>query len=296
MTSNIAKHMADTARVVEIAMSSILPPPEAAEAPVLEAMRYACLGGGKKLRPYLVMESSRLFNVDMNNAVRVAAAVEFVHCYSLIHDDLPAMDNSDLRRGRPTVHKKFDEATAILAGDALLTIAFEVLSHQDTHEDAQVRCNLVSALAKAAGCAGMVAGQMMDLLSGKLKMDMDYITRMQRLKTGEMISFSCESGAILGNAGHQQRQALLAYAHDLGLAFQIVDDVLDVEGSEETLGKPTGQDEKTGRVNFVTILGLKRAKEQAHMLASQASQHLEIFGDKASNLKEVVAFVVERQK
>lgn len=287
--------MADTVEQVEAAIDVLLPRTDLAEAKLYDAMRYGCLGGGKRLRPFLVMESSRIFGVNPACALRVGAAVEFIHCYSLIHDDLPAMDNADLRRGRRTVHLEFDEATAILAGDGLLTAAFEILSDPETHEDPTVRCRLVAALARAAGPRGMVGGQMLDLIAETTTFDIGAITRLQRMKTGDMIAFSATAGAILGRASPAHLHALQAYAHDLGLAFQIADDLLDVEGTEEETGKPVQRDEQAGKATFVSIMGVERARDQAGRLAGQAASHLEIFGERADMLKEVARFVVERR-
>jgi farnesyl diphosphate synthase len=293
--SSLAQTMAEASEAVEAAMDRLLPPTVGPEARLYEAMRYSTLGGGKRLRPLLVIHSARLFGVAESCKHRVAAAIEFLHCYSLIHDDLPAMDNSDLRRGRPTVHKQFDEATAILAGDGLLTMAFEVLGHPDTHSDPMVRAELVRALAEAAGPRGMVGGQMLDLLAEHQSFDIPAITRLQRMKTGEIIQFSCIAGAILGKAPLALRHALAAYAQNLGLAFQIADDLLDAEGSAAEIGKPTGQDASAGKATFVSILGLERARSQANLLAKQAVEHLEPFGEKADTLREVARFVVERR-
>jgi farnesyl diphosphate synthase len=218
-----------------------------------------------------------------------------VHCYSLIHDDLPAMDNDDLRRGLPTCHVKFGEATAILAGDALLARAFEVLAEPATHPDPRVRSDLVGELAKAAGSDGMVGGQMLDLLAAQVQLEMPEITRMQRMKTGALIAFSCEAGALLGKASDSARHSLHAYAHDLGLAFQIVDDLLDVEGNDEEVGKRTGKDQGAGKATFVSLLGVERARSQSDMLAQQAVQHLEIFNDSAEPLRALAWFVVNRR-
>jgi farnesyl diphosphate synthase len=213
-----------------------------------------------------------------------------------VHDDLPAMDNSDLRRGRPTCHKQFDDATAVLAGDALLTFAFEVLAQSDTHGDPAVRCELVTALAQAAGDRGMVGGQMIDLLAeNDPSLDIGAITRLQRLKTGALIAFSCEAGAILGKATSEARLALRGYAHDLGLAFQIADDLLDVEGSAAETGKPVGSDAAAGKATFVSILGAERARSQAELLIGQAVSHLDLFGEKAELLKQAAHFVVNRR-
>lgn len=287
--------MAATAQAVERTVSHLLPSNDMAEEQLFDAMRYGCLNGGKRLRPFLVLHSADLFGVNSDCALRAAAAVELVHCYSLIHDDLPAMDDAELRRGRPTVHRKFDEATAILAGDGLLTLAFEVLADPETHEDPNVRCQLVAALAKAAGMHGMVGGQMLDLIAEHETFDLGTTTRLQRMKTGEMIAFSAEAGAILGKAAPAQRHALRAYAHDLGLAFQIVDDLLDVEGTEEETGKAVGRDAQAGKATFVSILGRERARSQAEMLAAQAAAHLEIFEGRADMLKAVAEFVVARR-
>ena len=286
--------MAEAASDVEKTLDKLLALGGDPEDRVIEAMRYAVLNGGKRIRPFMVLSSAEIFGVYRSSASRAAAAVEMVHCYSLVHDDLPAMDNDDLRRGKPTCHKKFDEATAILAGDALLTLAFEVLSEDETHQDAKVRADLVLELAEAAGERGMVGGQMLDLLAETTDFNMPEITRMQRMKTGMLISVACEMGAILGHASDNARHALHAYAHDLGLAFQIADDLLDVEGSVEQVGKMTGKDEAAGKTTFVSLLGVERAREQAVMLSDQAAQHLEIFGEKSDLLKRLARFVVER--
>jgi farnesyl diphosphate synthase len=275
-------------------IGKLLGVPPGLEARVYEAMRYSALAPGKRLRPLLVLAGSRLFGVSRTSALQVAAAIEMVHAYSLIHDDLPAMDNSDLRRGRPTCHKQFDDATAVLAGDGLLTMAFEVLSHPDTHGDPAVRCELVAALAAAAGAAGMVGGQMIDLIAEKQTLDIGAITRLQRMKTGALIAFSCEAGAILAKAAADLRVALRGYAHDLGLAFQIADDLLDVEGSAEQTGKPVGADAVAGKATFVSILGIERARAQAELLIAQAVTHLEVFGERAGLLREVARFVITR--
>ncbi len=259
-------------------------------------MRYSALAPGKRLRPFLVLASAQLFSVAKRSALQAAAAVELVHAYSLVHDDLPAMDDSDLRRGRPTCHKAFDEATAVLAGDGLLTYAFEVLAQPDTHGDPAVRCELITALAQAAGAAGMVGGQMIDLLSeNDPNLDIGAITRLQRLKTGALIAFACEAGAILGKARQEQRLALRGYAHDLGLAFQIADDLLDIEGSAAETGKPVGSDAAAGKATFVSILGVDRARAQAAHLVRQAVAHLDLFEKKADLLRQAADFVINRR-
>jgi farnesyl diphosphate synthase len=290
--------LAFAAQATERVMDRLLPKGDEGEAQVFEAMRYSSLGGGKRLRAFFVLAGATLFKVGSTSALRVASAIEFLHAYSLIHDDLPAMDDDDLRRGKPTCHKQFDEATAILAGDALQALAFEVLAHEATHGDPAVRTTLVSELAKAAGAHGMVGGQMLDLLAEQMsaeEMSIGAITRLQRLKTGALISFSCTAGAILGKAAEPSRAALAAYAHDLGLAFQIVDDLLDVEGSVVELGKATNKDAAAGKATFVSILGLERARAQASLLAQQAATHLEPFGTQADLLKQAARFVVERR-
>lgn len=295
VSPNLAAAMADAATAVANALERILPSSDFPERKLFESMRYGVLGGGKRLRPFMVISSAQIFGVGEECALRVAAAVECIHCYSLIHDDLPAMDNSDLRRGQPTVHKKFDEATAILAGDALLTMAFEILADPRTHEDPQVRCRLVTALAKASGVHGMVGGQMLDLIAETTKLDIGAITRLQRLKTGELIAFSAEAGAILGRASVQHHNALRAYAHDVGLAFQIIDDLLDTEGTEAETGKSVGRDAQAGKATFVTVLGSDRARSQAKLLSEQAIRHLGVFEGRAKHLEDVARFVVDRK-
>ena len=295
VSPTLSAAMADAAGAVYQALERILPKSDFPEQKLFDAMRYGVLGGGKRLRPFLVINSASIFGVGGECALRAAAAVECIHCYSLIHDDLPAMDNSDLRRGRPTAHKQYDEATAILAGDALLTLAFEILADPRTHEDPQVRCKLVTALAKASGVHGMVGGQMLDLIAETTQLDIGAITRLQRLKTGELIAFSAEAGAILGKASVQHHNALRAYAHDLGLAFQIIDDLLDAEGTEAETGKSVGRDAKAGKATFVTILGADRARNQAKLLSEQAIQHLGVFDGRAKHLEDVARFVVDRK-
>ena len=283
------------AQLTDAVIERLLTVPPGLESRVYEAMRYSALAPGKRLRPLLVVAGARLFGVQRRSALQVAAAIEMVHAYSLIHDDLPAMDNSDLRRGRPTSHKEFDEATAILAGDGLLTMAFDVLAHPDTHGDPAVRCELVSALATAAGPAGMVGGQMIDLIAEKQMLDIGAITRLQRMKTGALIAFSCEAGAVLAKAAGDLRIALRGYAHDLGLAFQIADDLLDVEGSAAETGKPVGADAAAGKATFVSILGVERARAQAELLVDQAVAHLDLFEQRAELLRQVARFVVNRR-
>lgn len=294
--TDLSAALADTVKLTDAALDRLIIVPDGLEARVFEAMRYASLAPGKRLRPFLVLASAQLFSVARRSALHTACAIEMVHAYSLVHDDLPAMDNSDLRRGRPTVHKAFDDATAVLAGDGLLTLAFEVLADPDTHGDPGVRCELVSSLAQAAGVRGMVGGQMIDLLAEhRPDLDIGAITRLQRLKTGALIAFACEAGAILGKAPQDLRLALRGYAHDLGLAFQIADDLLDVEGSSEATGKPVGADAAAGKATFVSILGVERARAQASLLVNQAVAHLEPFEGRAKLLRDAARFVVDRQ-
>ena len=287
--------MDDVVRAVNLTIEKLLPESDDAEARLYDAMRHGTLGGGKRLRPFLAIHSAFLFNVDSSRARRVAAAIEFVHCYSLIHDDLPAMDDASLRRGQPTVHKQYDEATAILAGDALLTLAFEVLSDRDTHADPNVRCQLVRELAQASGGHGMVGGQMLDLIGEKEEFDLGTISRLQRMKTGQLMAFACESGAILGRADEPHRRALRAYAHDLGLAFQVTDDILDVEADPQDTGKDTGKDEEAGKATFVSTMGAEAARGRAEMLVAQAKRHLKIFEGRASMLEELAEYVLARR-
>jgi len=285
----------DAAQSVEAELQALIPLSNSPEDQVVEAMRYACLNGGKRLRPFLTLTTAALFDVNKKSALRAAAALEMIHCYSLIHDDLPAMDNDDLRRGKPTVHRRYDEATAILAGDALLTEAFAVLADRETHADPSVRCALVAHLAKASGAHGMVGGQMLDLLAENEDLDLPSITRMQRMKTGCLIDYACEAGAILGKASSHMRQALMAYAHDVGLAFQIADDLLDVEGEAVVVGKAIAKDADRGKASFVEILGVERARSQANMLIDQAIAHLSVFEGRACLLEAVARFVVDRR-
>ncbi|WP_085899939.1 polyprenyl synthetase family protein [Kiloniella majae] len=293
--SDISIALADCAHAVEEKLDELLPTIRTPEGEVVEAMRYSALGGGKRLRPFLVMETAKLFDVDKACALQVAAALEMVHCYSLVHDDLPAMDDSDLRRGRVTVHKKWDDATAILAGDGLLTEAFAVLADQATHPDMGVRLKLVSGLAVAAGSRGMVGGQMIDLSPSRASLDLEGITRLQALKTGALIRYACEAGAILGHARSEEYRALSLYAEDIGLAFQIVDDLLDHEATPEETGKPTGVDNDAGKATFVGQLGLENAREKANELIDSAKSRLDIFAGKAQLLRDTATFIVERR-
>ncbi len=292
---SLQNEMDNVSDAVNKTISRLLPETDLAENRLFEAMRHGTLNGGKRLRPFLVMHSAALFNVDPARARRVAAALEFIHCYSLIHDDLPAMDNAALRRGKPTVHRQYDEATAILAGDALLTLAFEVLSENDTHEDPRVRCELITALAKASGGHGMAGGQMLDLIAEKAEFDLGTISRMQRMKTGKLMAFGCEAGAILGKAPASHRKALCNYAFDLGLAFQVTDDILDVEADPQDTGKDTGKDSDAGKATFVSAMGKEQARDRAEMLINQAIGHLRIFNGRAKMLEQLAQYVLARR-
>ncbi len=268
---------------------------------LLEAMRYAGLGAGKRFRPFLVVESAALFGVPRQQALSVGAALECVHCYSLVHDDLPAMDNDALRRGRPTVHKAFDEATAILAGDGLLTFAFDILSRPETHPNPAVRIDLVTALARASGLGGMAGGQMLDLAAeGRFdggraqRLGETEVVTLQAMKTGALLSFACRSGGILGEAPQAERAALERYGSAVGRAFQIADDLLDVEGDPALVGKQTGKDAEAGKATMVGILGSEGAKSRLRVLVAEAASALAPFGDAASILIDAARFVAER--
>ena len=269
---------------------------------LVEAMRYASLNGGKRFRPFLVVECAALFDVPRQRALMAGAALECVHCYSLVHDDLPAMDDDALRRGRPTAHKAFDEATAILAGDGLLTFAFDILSRPQTHPDAAVRAELVGALARAAGLGGMVGGQMLDLAAegrfaggGPQQLGEQEVRRLQAMKTGALLRFACEAGGILGSATPPHRAALVRYGLAVGQAFQIADDLLDLEGDPALVGKQTGKDAQAGKATIVGILGRTGAKARLGELIAEAAQALAPFGAAAAVLNEGARFVADRQ-
>ena len=281
---------------IDQAFDRLLTVPGDARSRLYEAMRHAAIGGGKRLRPLLVRAAADLFHVDRMPALRVGVAIECIHVYSLVHDDLPCMDDDDLRRGKPTVHKAYDEATAVLAGDSLHALAFEVLADPETHPDPFIRVELLAELAKAAGPAGMAGGQMMDLAAETAAFDLGLVTRLQQLKTGALISFCLESGAILGHVPPEGRRALRAYARDIGLAFQIADDLLDVEGTEELAGKAVGKDAAAGKATFVSLLGIDRARQQAAVLIDQAIGHLAGYGSEANLLRSIAHYVVERDR
>jgi farnesyl diphosphate synthase len=266
---------------------------DGAQSRLYEAMRYSSLSEGKRLRPFLTVATANLFGVSQSSSLQLAAAIEFVHTYSLIHDDLPAMDDDDIRRGKASCHIKFDEATAILAGDALLTFAFEILADRSTHPSHSVRCELVKCMAKAAGANGMVGGQMVDLDSDSREMSINEIINLQRLKTGELFAVSCEGGAILGNAPEHLRKLVKGYAHDIGLAFQITDDLLDAKANDNS--DSDRMDKSSDKATFVSAMGAKKAKDQAKILAEQAVRHLHTFGKKADLLRELASYIVDRK-
>jgi farnesyl diphosphate synthase len=289
--------LAAAAQQIELALDQLLPREEGPEGRLFAAMRWGAMGGGKRLRGFLVIEGARQFGVAQDSALRAAAAVEMLHAYSLVHDDLPAMDDDDLRRGRPTVHKQFDEATAILAGDALQAHAFAVLAAEETHSDSAVRVELCHRLALASGARGMCGGQMLDMLAedADSPLDEQQVARLQLLKTGRLIEFAAEAGAILGKAPVSLRHALSAYGRDLGAAFQIADDLLDVVATPEETGKATGKDAAAGKATLVSLWGEERARAQAERLVAQARGHLDVFDAKADRLRALAEFVVTRR-
>jgi farnesyl diphosphate synthase len=288
--------MAEVAAEIDRRFDTLLAIPDDARATLYQAMRHASIGGGKRLRPLLVYAVADMFGVDRDCAGRAATAIEAIHIYSLIHDDLPAMDDDDLRRGKPTVHKAFDEATAVLAGDCLHALAFEILAAPKTHADPAVRAELVLDLALASGPSGMAGGQMMDLAAEHSRFNLAQVTRLQQMKTGALIGAAVEAGAILGRATPANRTALRGYARDLGLAFQIADDLLDVEGDEELAGKKLRKDGDQGKETFLTLLGIERAREQCALLVDQAIEHLRGFGEEADLLRQIARYVFERDR
>jgi len=292
----LTSELARIAQEIDSRFDALLAPPDDSRRRLYEAMRHAAIGGGKRLRPLLVSAAARLFAVDPECALRVGLAVEAIHVYSLVHDDLPAMDDDDMRRGRPTVHKAFDEAIAILAGDAFQALAFELLAAPETSSDPFVRAELVTALATAAGPAGMVGGQAMDMAAAAVMHDLGTVGRLQQLKTGALIGFSIEAGAILGRNPPEGRTRLRAFAHDLGLAFQIADDLLDAQGDPTAMGKAAGKDAAAGKATFVSLLGIDRARAQAQSLSQQAIDHLGNFGREADLLREIAVYAVDRDR
>jgi len=293
----LAAAMKEAASEVDETLDALLPTEEGEERSLFAAMRYATMGGGKKLRAFLALEGARQFGVSRQSALRVGAAVEMLHGYSLVHDDLPAMDNDDLRRGKPTVHRAWDEATAILVGDALQAQAFAVLAAPETHSDPGVRAELCLALAQAAGARGMVGGQMLDMMAEKATAPLDAaaIGRLQRLKTGRLIEFSAEAGAILGRAPTQPRQSLCFYGREIGAAFQIADDLLDLTATPEEAGKATGKDAGAGKATLLGLLGPERARIQAERLVAQAKSHLDNFDERADLLRALADHVIRRK-
>ncbi len=291
---SLADAMRDVATDVDRLFERLLAVPDDPRAVLYEAMRHAAIGGGKRLRPLLVVATASLFNVERERALRAGTAIECVHVYSLIHDDMPCMDDDDMRRGKPTVHKQFGEAVAVLAGDSLHALAFELAADPDTHPDPFVRAELAFELGRASGPGGMAGGQMMDLVAEERRFDLSTTTRLQQLKTGALIGVCVEAGAILGHVPAAGRKPLRAYARDLGLAFQIADDLLDVEGDASVVGKATGKDAGAGKATFVSLLGVERARAQAAALVDQASAHLASFGAEADLLRAIAAYVVSR--
>lgn len=294
MPERLAEAFAAIQQDVDAAFDAFLPVPDDSRAPLLEAMRYAVIGGGKRVRPLLVCATAGLYGVARDAAVNAGCAVEAIHAYSLIHDDLPCMDDDDLRHGKPTVHKAFGEAVAVLAGDSLHALAFDILTMPGTSADPFVRSELVATLARASGHGGMAGGQMMDIASAQRDYDLPEVTRLQQLKTGALLAASVELGAILGKVPPEGRTHLRAYARDIGLAFQIADDLLDVEGDEDKTGKALRKDEGQGKQTFVTLMGRDAARRQATVLVEQAGQHLASHGAEAELLIELARFVVRR--
>ncbi|MCY7280957.1 MAG: polyprenyl synthetase family protein [Sphingomonas bacterium] len=284
------------AGAVDSIFVQLLEPPGDPRDRLFAAMRHAAIGGGKKIRPLLAVAASRLFRIDEDRAVRVGTAIEAIHVYSLIHDDLPAMDDDDMRRGKPTVHKAYDEAIAILAGDSLHALAFEILTDPATHDDPSVRLTLCGELARASGPSGMAGGQVLDLAAEGQSLDLPAITRLQQLKTGALIEFSVESACILARLPAEARTPYRGYARNVGLAFQIADDLIDHSGDQEAAGKRVGKDAGAGKATFVSLLGEERARQQAQMLVEQAVEHLASHGEEADLLRAIAGFVTKRDR
>ena len=288
--------LARVQREVDSVFDAMLPVPQDSRARLVEAMRYAAIGGGKRVRPLLLVSTAELFGVDRDRALRAACAVEAIHVYSLIHDDLPCMDDDDLRHGKPTLHKAFDDATAVLAGDSLHALAFEILADPETSADPFIRVELISTLGRASGKDGMAGGQMMDMMAEEQDYDLRTITRLQQLKTGALLAASVEMGAIMGHVPPEGRAHLRAYSRDIGLAFQIADDLLDHEGDEAKAGKALRKDDGQGKQTFVTLMGAEKARDQAKALVEQAVGHLAAHGEDARMLAAVARYIVERDR
>ncbi len=298
MSEKLFEELEKTSNLIYDKMDDLIPEIDGSrvgESRLSRAMRYTALSEGKRIRPFLVMKSAGLFGVSESSAAQVASAIEFIHAYSLIHDDLPALDDDDVRRGKPSCHVAFDEATAILAGDALLTYAFEVISHPSTHADSKVIAELVQSVAKAIGAGGMIGGQMIDIMSEDKELNIEEITRLQRMKTSALFAISCESGAILGKAPFTLRNALRGYAYDIGLAFQITDDLLDAQISNDDESQRVNKSEEKG--TYVSIMGVEKSKKQTEMLCEQAISHLEVFGKSPQSelLKDLARYIVNRK-
>ena len=296
LDTTIQQRLVEASDLVTVALDQLLPRTDGPESRLMEAMRYAALGPGRRIRPYFTLETARMLNVEERSVLRTACALECIHAYSLIHDDLPALDDDDVRGGRPTVHRAYDEATAVLAGDALQSIAFEIMAHPDTHPDAQLRCELVRKLATAAGARGLAGGQMLDLLG--LGADLRTVARMQRMKTGALIAFSVEAPLVLARAPEPERLALLGFAQDFGLAYQILDDLTDLERDLKPRRTLIPNDLMVGsapKANFVTLLGREAAAERVNMLISQCHAHLDVFGLAGAYLRASVDFVLDRR-
>lgn len=294
--SKLETKLAETRQVMNELLDSLLPLPNGREKRVVEAMRYSAISTGKALRPFLTLTVGEMLGTSTQTALRIGAAIELLHTYSLIHDDLPAMDNDTLRRGKPTNHIQFDEATAILAGDALQSLAFEVLASSETHPDATVRTRLVSELARSAGMNGMVGGQMLDLIGETTVLDLSEIERMQALKTGALLWFACMAPALTVQTSSEEREALAQYSRAIGLLFQITDDILDVEGDTTAMGKTLGKDSEAHKSTFVSILGLNKAKSLARSLTERGLAAISIFGKRADMLAETLTFILERKR
>ena len=291
---NFIKYLNDSADIVSSEILNVLDSSKNYSKNFLSAMKYVINVGGKRLRPILVLEICKIFGVKYDQAMRVAICIELIHCYSLVHDDLPSMDDDSIRRGHPTCHIKYDEATAILVGDAFLTLAFEILSEKKTHPDAEVRCKLINELSRSSGLSGMVGGQKLDLEAESKRLKLSEIKNLQKLKTGELFRFSCVAGSILAKKSYKDFENLEEYAYKLGLAFQIQDDLLDVTGDELKTGKKLKKDLERGKQTFVSFMGIKKAKESAEKLIEEALSIISNFGEDGENLKQITKIIINR--